>query len=73
VSKLPTVSGRECVRALEKAGFQFVSQSGSHMKLRRVKPFAQIIVPNHKELAVGTLRSILRQAGLTVNEFVDLL
>ncbi len=73
MTKLPTVSGRECVRALEKAGFFVVSQSGSHIKMRRDSPYAQVIVPNARELAPGTLRSIIRQTGLSVQALVDLL
>ena len=73
MSKLPVVSGRECVRALERAGFYVKRQTGSHIILRRDEPFAQVVVPDHKVLDRGTLRAIIRQAGLTVDEFVDLL
>ena len=67
--KLPRISGRECVRALEKQGFYFKRQTGSHMILRRDDPFSQIVVPDHKELDRGTLRAIIRQAGLSIDEF----
>jgi predicted RNA binding protein YcfA (HicA-like mRNA interferase family) len=73
VSKLPRVSGRECVRALEKAGFFLRRQEGSHIILRRNEPFVQLVVPDHKELDRGTLRAIIRQSGLTVETFVSLL
>ena len=73
MSKLPRVSGRECVRALEKAGFFFRRQEGSHIVLRRNAPFAQLVVPDHKELDRGTLRAIIRQSGLTVEAFVSFL
>jgi predicted RNA binding protein YcfA (HicA-like mRNA interferase family) len=73
VSKLPRVSGRECVRALEKAGFFIRRQEGSHIILRRNGPFAQLVVPDHKELDRGTLRAIIRQSGLTVEAFVSLI
>ena len=73
MTKLPQASGRECVRALEKAGFYFVRQKGSHIYIRRNDPFMQISVPQHRTLKPGTLRSIIRQAGLTVEEFVELL
>lgn len=72
MTKLPQVSGWECVRALERAGFYLKRQEGSHMILRRDNPFAQVVVPEHKELDRGTLRAILRQAGITVEEFVKL-
>lgn len=73
MSKLPRISGRECASALQKIGFYLRRQEGSHMILRRDKPFAQMVVPNHKELDRGTLRGIIRQAGLGVDEFIKLL
>jgi len=73
VSKLPRISGRKCVQALKKAGFYFKRQEGSHIILRRDDPFAQVVVPDHKELDRGTLRAILRQASLSVDEFLKLL
>ena len=73
MSKLPRVSGADVVKALEKAGFQFIRQHGSHMILRRANPFAQTTVPNHRELDRGTLRAIIRQTGLSVDEFNKLL
>jgi len=73
VTKLPNLSGQECARALERAGFRFLRQTGSHMHLRHDDPFHQVSVPNHKELKSGTLRAIIRSAGMTVEEFVDLL
>ena len=73
MNKLPRVSGRECVKALGKAGFYFKRQEGSHMILRRDDPFAQVVVPDHKELDRRTLRAIIRQAGLSVDEFIHLM
>ncbi|MBI4759011.1 MAG: type II toxin-antitoxin system HicA family toxin [Chloroflexi bacterium] len=73
MSKLPRISGRECAKALGKVGFYLKRQEGSHMILRRDDPFAQVVVPDHKELDRGTLRAIVRQAGLSVDEFVKLL
>jgi predicted RNA binding protein YcfA (HicA-like mRNA interferase family) len=73
MSKLPRISGRECVKALEKIGFHFKRQEGSHIILRRDDPFAQIVIPDHKELDRGTLRAILRHAGVSVDEFARLL
>jgi len=49
MSKLPRISGRDCVKALEKTGFHFKRQEGSHIILRRNDPFAQLVVPDHKE------------------------
>jgi predicted RNA binding protein YcfA (HicA-like mRNA interferase family) len=73
MSTLPRISGRDCAKALGKIGFYLKRQEGSHIILRRDKPFAQVVVPDHKELDRGTLRSIIRQTGLSVDEFVELL
>jgi predicted RNA binding protein YcfA (HicA-like mRNA interferase family) len=73
VTMLPSISGRECAKALEAAGFYIKRQKGSHIVLRRDHPFAQLVVPDHKELDRGTLRVITRHAGLTVDEFSNLL
>jgi len=68
---LPAVSGAEVVKALVTAVFVEVSQRGSHRKLRNGE--ATVIVPMHKELASGTLRSIIRQSGMSVVEFLEFL
>jgi predicted RNA binding protein YcfA (HicA-like mRNA interferase family) len=73
MSKLPNVSGREGIRALEKIGFYQKRQTGGHVIMRRDDPFAQVVVPDHSELDRGTLRGIIRHAGLSIDEFVDLL
>ncbi|MBM3118250.1 MAG: addiction module toxin, HicA family [Chloroflexi bacterium] len=73
MSKLPALSGKDCIKALEKVGFRFKRQEGSHVTLRRDEPFCQVVVPLHKELDRGTLRAIIRQAGLSVAEFNRLL
>ena len=72
MSRLPRISGRACVKTLTKGGFYLKRQHGSHMILRRDDPFAQVVVPDHKELDRGTLRSIIRQAHLGVDEFMEL-
>lgn len=69
---VPVVSGAEVARALGKAGFERVGQRGSHVKLRHADG-RTVIVPMHRELARGTLRSILRQAGFSADEFRELL
>lgn len=71
-SRLPVVSGSEVIAALGKAGYARVSQRGSHVKLRN-DAGRTAIVPLHRELAPGTLRSVLRQADLSVDEFVKLM
>jgi predicted RNA binding protein YcfA (HicA-like mRNA interferase family) len=74
MTKIPTdLSGRVLVRALEKIGFVVKRQRGSHIILRRVNPPARVVVPDHKNLRVGTLRTILNTAGLTVEELLKLL
>jgi len=73
MSKLPVVSGRELVRALQKLGFQFDRQKGSHMMIFRENPPTALSVPDHRELDRGTLRALLRQAGVTPDEFGKLL
>jgi predicted RNA binding protein YcfA (HicA-like mRNA interferase family) len=71
---LPVVSGRETVRALRKIGYALDHQRGSHMILRQEeKPHRRVTVPDHKEVARGTLRAIIRETGLTVAEFNALL
>jgi len=72
MSKLPRVSGHEVVAALQRVRFRVRRQHGSHIILRRDDPFTQTVVPVHRELDRGTLRAILRQVGLTVEEFVRL-
>ena len=66
---LPVVSGAQVVKALERTGFEVVRQRGSHVKLRKSE--LTVIVPVHRELALGTLRSILRQSGLSVEDLID--
>ena len=74
MSKLPAVSCRQAVAAFKKVGYEVDHQTGSHVILRnREYPFRRLTVPNHKEIAKGTFRSLIREAGLTVDEFVALL
>jgi len=74
VTKIPTdLSGRDLVRVPAKLGFLVRRQRGSHIILRRVNPPARVVVPDHKALRVGTLRSILNNAGITVEDLLELL
>jgi len=70
--KLPRVSGAQAIGALEKLGFVQVRQRGSHVILKRSNASGTTgcVVPLHSELAVGTLRGILKQAGITAGEFI---
>lgn len=69
MSNLPVISGETCLRALLKLGYRFIRQKGSHLVVRKDSPFSQIVVPNHKVLDRGTLRSIIKQTGMSVEEF----
>jgi predicted RNA binding protein YcfA (HicA-like mRNA interferase family) len=72
--KLPVVSGGDAVRAFRKAGYEFDQQHGSHIIVRHVDPpHRRLSIPDHKELAKGTLRTLIREAGLSVDEFTRLL
>lgn len=74
MSKLPIISGFKAVKALSKIGYKIDHQTGSHMILRHEEPpHRRLTIPNHKELAKGTLRAIIRQSGLIVEEFLELL
>jgi len=69
--RLPVVSGAETVRALERLGFLVARQRGSHIVMRRGS--SGCVVPTHHELKVGTLNGVLRQAGVSAEEFIDAL
>ena len=72
--KLPTdLSGQQLRRALERVGFVYQRQKGSHMILRRDDPHARVVVPDHKALRLGTLRQILNEAGISVEQLRELL
>jgi predicted RNA binding protein YcfA (HicA-like mRNA interferase family) len=72
MSFLPGLSGRECITALQKAGFSVIRQHDSHIVLKKSDPFTQLVVPDHKELDTGTLRAIIGQSNLSVDEFLKL-
>lgn len=69
--KLPVVSGAEAIRALERLGFAIARQRGSHVVMRSES--SGCVVPNHRELKVGTLAGLLKQAGVSPEEFVKAL
>lgn len=73
MSKLPVISGQACIKALAKVGFSVKRQKGSHIVVGKDNPSVRLVVPDHKELDRGTLRAIIQQAGLTVEEFIALL
>ena len=74
MSKLPVVSGADAIRAFSRIGYEVDRQRGSYVILRNVAPpFRRLTIPNHKVLAKGTLRSLIREAGLTPEQFARLL
>ena len=72
MSRLPVCSGQDAIRAFQKLGYQVDHQTGSHVILRHPQ-MRRLTVPNHRELAKGTLRALIREAGLTKEEFSRLL
>jgi predicted RNA binding protein YcfA (HicA-like mRNA interferase family) len=74
LSILPDLSGRELIALLERLGYRVDRRKGSHIILRHPSPpHRRIVVPDHKEIARGTLRAIIRQVGLSVDDFLRLL
>ena len=69
-SALPVMSGREVVRVFESLGWEAVRQAGSHIIMTKDEELITLSVPAHREVAKGTLRSLISAAGLTVEEFV---
>jgi predicted RNA binding protein YcfA (HicA-like mRNA interferase family) len=69
---LPVLSGKALVKIFQKAGWEFVRQRGSHMILVKPAEIATLSVPDHAEIAKGTLRSLIRASGLTVEAFLNL-
>jgi predicted RNA binding protein YcfA (HicA-like mRNA interferase family) len=71
VSQLPVCSGLEAVKAFARLGYAVDHQTGSHIILRHPNR-RRLTIPNHRELAKGTLRSLIREAGITKDQFVEL-
>lgn len=72
-SALPVLSGREVVRVFQRLGWQVARQSASHIIMIKEGEMATLSVPDHREVAKGTMRSLIRTAGLTVQEFVSVM
>ena len=70
---LPIVSGRQAVSAFERFGWQLARKRGSHMILTRDGSMVTLSIPDHRELDRGTLRSLIRSAGITVEDFIEAL
>jgi predicted RNA binding protein YcfA (HicA-like mRNA interferase family) len=73
MGKLGNISGKEVVKAFQKVGWTPIGQVGSHLVMVKSGIRVNLSIPQHKELSVGTLRSLIRNAGLTVDEFLVLL
>jgi predicted RNA binding protein YcfA (HicA-like mRNA interferase family) len=73
MGQLGNISGKAAVKAFERAGWQVRGQVGSHVLMTKASERANLSVPQHKELSLGTLRKLIRAAGLTVDEFLALL
>lgn len=73
MARLANISGRDAVKVFEKAGWRVAGQVGSHVIMTKVGVRANLSVPQHKELSVGTLRALIRHSMMTVDEFVELL
>lgn len=73
--RLPTLSSRDVVRAFERAGFQVVPRrgKGSHIAMARDDHVSILVIPAHQTVARGTLRALIRQSGMTVEQFLELL
>lgn len=71
--KMPRISSKEAVRALERLGFEQVRQTGSHVVMKKVTAAGErgCVVPLHRELKVGTLSGILKQAQITIEQFIE--
>lgn len=70
---LANISGKEASKAFAKAGWLIVGQVGSHLVMTKPGQRTNLSIPQHRELSVGTLRALMRSAGMTVQEFLDLL
>ena len=73
MARLGNISGKEAVKAFRKASWEQIGQVGSHVVMVKAGVRVNLSIPQHKELSVGTLRALIRNAGLTVEEFLSLL
>ncbi|MBU4374638.1 MAG: type II toxin-antitoxin system HicA family toxin [Euryarchaeota archaeon] len=73
MTKLPIISGRDAIKAFGRAGWFVERQTGSHVIMMKTDSIITLSIPMHSEIKRGTLRSLIKDAGLTVEEFVSLL
>ena len=73
MARLANISGKEAVKAFRKAGWEQIGQVGRHVVMVKANVRVNLSIPQHKELSLGTLRALIRNAGLTVEEFLSLI
>jgi predicted RNA binding protein YcfA (HicA-like mRNA interferase family) len=73
MGKLANISGKQAAKAFRKAGWQPIGQVGSHLVLVKPGIRVNLSIPQRKELSLGTLRALIRNAGLSIDEFLELL
>jgi predicted RNA binding protein YcfA (HicA-like mRNA interferase family) len=73
MGRLNNISGKQAVAAFQKAGWVIMGQVGSHLVMTKPSQRANLSIPQHKELSIGTLRVLVRNSGLSVDDFLDLL
>ena len=73
MTKLGNISGKEAAKAFQKAGWQIIGQVGSHLVMSKPNTRVNLSIPQHRELSIGTLRALIRNAGMSVDEFLELL
>lgn len=73
MARLSNIPGKEAVKVFQKAGWQKIGQVGSHVVMVKTGVRVNLSIPQHKELSVGTLRALIRNAGMKVDEFLKLL
>jgi predicted RNA binding protein YcfA (HicA-like mRNA interferase family) len=73
MGRLSNISGKETAKAFQKAGWQMAGQVGSHLVMTKQGVRVNLSIPQHKELSAGTLRALIRNAGMTVEDFLKLL
>lgn len=71
--RLPRISSKKAIKVLENLGFEKIRQTGSHVIMKKMTPDGQIgcVVPLHRELKIGTLKGILKQAQISLEKFID--
>ena len=70
MNRLANISATKFIKVMKRFGYQIIRQKGSHIVLQRQDPFSMLVIPNHKEIDIGLIRSLIKEAGLTVEEFL---